>query len=84
MRIRVRIYTGHTAPLRGRRVLAEKCISLEVSLNDTVLTVKALLQQLVHVTPKRSATISPWSSLGKLVDVGGMQRCDGCRTPHGD
>ena len=51
MRIHVRIYTGHTAPLRGRRVLAEKCISLEVSLDDTVLTVKALLQQLVHVTP---------------------------------
>jgi hypothetical protein len=51
MRIHVRIYTGHTAPLQGRRKLAEKCISLEVSPDDTVLTVKALLQQSVHVTP---------------------------------
>ena len=51
MRIYVRIYTGHTVPLHGKRELAEKCVSLEAKHDDTVLAVKAMLQQLVHVTP---------------------------------
>jgi hypothetical protein len=31
--------------------LEEQCLSLEADKNDTVLTVKALLQQTIHVTP---------------------------------
>ena len=51
MRIYVRIFTGHTVPLNGTRELAEKCVSLEAGYADTVLTVKAMLQQAVDVTP---------------------------------
>ena len=83
MRIHVRIYTGHTVPLRGQRELAEKCISLEAKHDDTVLTVKAMLQQLVHVTPN-DQQLSSWYSLGEPLHVVRMQCPDGLRAAHGD
>jgi hypothetical protein len=51
MRIYVRILTGYTVLCRGHRELEERCLSLEADKNDTVLTVKAILQQMIHVTP---------------------------------
>ena len=51
MRIYVRILTGHTFPLNGTRALTVRHIPLEAGYDDTVLTVKAMLQQAVDVTP---------------------------------
>ena len=51
MRIYVRILAGHTFPLNGTRALAVKHIPLEAGNDDTVLTVKAMLQEAVDVTP---------------------------------
>ena len=51
MRIYIRIHTGYTVLCRGNRELEEQCLSLEADKNDTVLIVKALLQQTIHVTP---------------------------------
>ena len=51
MRIFIQFITGYTVPRGGNRELDQQRLSLEADENDTVLTVKSLLQQTIHVTP---------------------------------
>jgi hypothetical protein len=51
LRIFIRVTTGYTVPRGGNRELDQQCLSLAADENDTVLTLKSLLQQTIHITP---------------------------------